>query len=106
MINFKLINPDKCYLILSDKENRGINVETVAIKKLLIEKLLGAFFHKRATFGYHIESMCTKPGVGIYSTTQGSTKNKIFAEMPYSTRSLATLPLFECVIAVVIRYTN
>ena len=26
MINFKLINPDKCYLILSGKENEGTNV--------------------------------------------------------------------------------
>ena len=54
------LNPDKCHLILSDKENRGIIVGNVVIKNLRHEKLLRVFFDEKPTFGYHIEIMCIK----------------------------------------------
>ena len=54
------LNPDKCHLILSGKENRGINVGNVVIKNSRNEKLLGLFLNEKATFGYHIENMCIK----------------------------------------------
>ena len=49
------LNPHKCHLILSGKEN-------VVIKNSRKEKLLGVFFDEKATFGYHIENMCIKAG--------------------------------------------
>ena len=52
------LNPDKCHLILSDKENRGINIGNVVIKNLQNEKLLRVFFDEKATFGYHTENLC------------------------------------------------
>ena len=52
------LNSDKCHLILSGKENRGINVGNVVIKNSQNEKLLGVFFDEKATFGYHTENMC------------------------------------------------
>ena len=54
------LNPDKCHLTLSGKENRGINVGNAVIKNSRNEKLLGVFFDEKATFGYHIEDMCIK----------------------------------------------
>ena len=54
------LNPDQFHLILSGKENRGINVGNVVIKNSQNEKLLGVFFDEKATFGYHIENMCIK----------------------------------------------
>ena len=51
------LNPNKCHLILSGKENIGINVGNVVIKYSQNEKLLGVFFDEKATFGYHIENM-------------------------------------------------
>ena len=56
------LNPHKCHLILSGKENVGINVGNVVIKNSRKEKLLGVFFDEKATFGYHIENMCIKAG--------------------------------------------
>ena len=54
------ITPDKCHLVLNGKENRGINVGNLAIKKSQNEKLLGVFFDEKSFFGYHIENMCIK----------------------------------------------
>ena len=54
------LNPDKCHLILSGKENRGINVGNVVIKNSRTENLLGLFLNEKAIFGYHIENMCIK----------------------------------------------
>ena len=54
------LNPDKCHLILSGKENRGVSVGDVVIKSLQNEKLLGVFFDEKATFGYHIENTFIK----------------------------------------------
>ena len=54
------LNLDKCYLIMTVKENRGINIGDVVIKTSQNEKLLGVFFDEKATFGYHIENMCIK----------------------------------------------
>ena len=54
------LNPDKCHLILSGKENRGIIVGNVVIKNSRHEKLLRVFFNEKTTFGYHIESMFIK----------------------------------------------
>ena len=54
------LNPDKCHLILSGKENREINVENVVIKNSQIEKLLGVFFNENANFGYRIGNMFIK----------------------------------------------
>ena len=51
------LNPNKCHLILSGKENRGINVGNVFIKSSQNEKLLGAFFDEKTTFGYLIENV-------------------------------------------------
>ena len=59
IIKIKL-NPDKCHLILSGTENRGINVRNVAIQTSQNEKLLGVFFDEKATFGYHIENIYKK----------------------------------------------
>ena len=59
IIKIKL-NPDKCHLILSGTENRGINVGNVAIQTSQNEKLLGVLFDEKATFGYHTENMCIK----------------------------------------------
>ena len=56
------LNPHKCHLILSGKENVGINVGNVVIKNPRKEKLLGVFLDEKATFGYHIENMCIKAG--------------------------------------------
>ena len=47
------LNPDKCHLILSGKENRGINIGNVVIKNSQNEKLLGDFFNEKSTFGNH-----------------------------------------------------
>ena len=49
------LNLDKSHLILSGKENRGINVGNVVIKNSQNEKLIGVFFVEKAFFGYHIE---------------------------------------------------
>ena len=54
------LNPDKCHLILSGKENRGINVGNVVIKNSRNENLLGLLLNEKAIFGYHIENMCLK----------------------------------------------
>ena len=54
------LNPDKCHLILSEKENRGIIVGNVVIKNSRHEKLQRVFFNEKTTFGYQIESMCIK----------------------------------------------
>ena len=51
------LNPNKCRLILSGKENRGINVGNVFIKSSQNEKLLGAFFDEKTTFEYLIENV-------------------------------------------------
>ena len=51
------LNPNKCRLILSGKENRGIDVGNVFIKSSQNEKLLGAFFDEKTTFGYLIENV-------------------------------------------------
>ena len=51
------LNPNKSHLILSGKENRGINVGNVFIKSSQNEKLLGAFFDEKTTFGYLIENV-------------------------------------------------
>ena len=37
------VNPDNCYLLLSDKEDIGINVGNIAIKNSHSEKLVGVF---------------------------------------------------------------
>ena len=54
------LNPDKCHLTLSGKENRGISVGNCVIKKSRNKKLLEVFFDETTTFGYHIENMCIK----------------------------------------------
>ena len=56
------LNPHKCHLILTGKENVGIDVGNVVIKNSRKEKLLGVFFDEKATFGYHIENICIKAG--------------------------------------------
>ena len=38
------LNPDKCHFILSDKENRGINVGNAVIENPQNEKLPAVFF--------------------------------------------------------------
>ena len=43
------LNPDKCHLILSGKENTGINVGNVLLKDYRV------FFDEKATFEYQIE---------------------------------------------------
>ena len=54
------LNSDKCDLIFSGKENRGINVVNVVIKNWQNKKLLGVLFYEKATFGYYIENICIK----------------------------------------------
>ena len=54
------LNLDTCHLILSGKENRGINVGNVIIKNSQNEKLFGVFFAEKATLRYHIENMWKK----------------------------------------------
>ena len=63
------LNPDKCHLILSGKENRGVSDGNVVIKSLQNEKLAGVFFDDKATFGYHIENTFIKASRKLQATT-------------------------------------
>ena len=65
------LNPDKCHLILSGKENRGINVGNVVMKNSQNEKLLGVLLNGKTTFGYQETT-----GVGTCSTIHESIKKK------------------------------
>ena len=89
--------------ILSGKENRGINVANVAIKNSQNEKLPTAFFDEKATYGYHIKNMCIKATRKLQALVRVApymdlSKRKYLNVS--SIRSLATAPLYGCVIPV------
>ena len=80
------LNPDKCHLTLSSKENRGINVGKRCHQKFAKWKLIGVLFNEKATFGYHTENMCIKASrklqalACVASTIHGPIRKKIFNE--------------------------
>ena len=83
------LNLDKSHLILSGKENRGINVGNVVIKNSQNEKLIGVFFVEKAFFGYHIEN------VGIKASRKLEALERIALYMDLSKRKFLMNAFFN-----------
>ena len=76
----------------------------IVIKNSQNEKLLGAFFDEKPTFGYHIENICMKASRKLEALERVApymdlSKRK-FLMNAFSICSLATTSLYGCVIAV------
>ena len=80
---------------MSGKENRA-NVANVVITNSQNEKLLGIFFDKKPTFGYHIENVCLKASLAFVAPYTDLSKRKDF----WWIRGLAIAILYGFVIAV------
>ena len=98
------LNPDKCHLILSGKENRGTNIGNVVIKNSRNEKLLGVFFEEKLDFGCHLENMCKKASRKLQVLTRvtpymGLRKRKYLMNA-FFVLQFSYCPLYGCVIAV------
>ena len=54
------LNPDKCHLILSTKEQTTLKIDNLHIKNAFLDKLLCMNFDYKLNFTMHIEKICQK----------------------------------------------
>ena len=70
--NYLKANPDKSHLLLSDKENRIITIQSEIIKNTNAKKLLGITFDSDLKFNTHVTNICNKASQKLHALARVS----------------------------------
>ena len=96
--NYMKLNPDKCRMILSDKDhNLNISLGNELVSNSECEKILGIHFDSKLDFNTHVTKLCSKVGQKLHALARisnfMSTKQKLLIMNAFISSQFGYCPL-------------